>query len=183
MAPPTKAAPATGAAATTKAPPPGLVNKSGRPPRFVSESTLPDRLCALLASGASRNVACRILGLEPATLSRWMARKGKTYRKLRQQVDKAEASYVLRHVQRINKAAEKSWQASAWVLARKLPEEFGARDRVTVAGDPSAPLAVEAKDVSQMTLEEVREYRARLLAQAAAAGVALDPAVGGRTST
>jgi hypothetical protein len=180
MAPPTKAAPAKGAADT--APPAGPatrtgnggtpvpVNKAGRPPRFVAEPTLATNLCALLSNGASRNVACRALGLEPAMLSRWMGRAGKKYRALRQQVEKAEAAYVMRHVQRINKAAEKSWQASAWVLARKLPEEFGARDRVTVAGDPKAPLSVDVKDVSHMTLEELDAYEARLLEVAAAHG-------------
>lgn len=42
---------------------------------------------------------------------------------------KAEAAFKAYHIQNITKAAKKTWQASAWILERMYPKEFGRIDR------------------------------------------------------
>ena len=42
-------------------------------------------------------------------------------------IKKAEANAILRNVVIINKAAQTSWQAGAWWLERRYPEQFGRR--------------------------------------------------------
>jgi hypothetical protein len=184
QAPPAKAPPApppawvelarlAGIGRPQKQPAPGVPPKEGRPPRFVVEPTLTHRICQLLAAGASRQDACLSLGVSPAMMSRWMHAKGGTYRRFRQAVDAAEGHAAANHSLNIARHSARDWRASLAWLERRRPDEWARKDRVTVAGDPRAPVSfvLEPKDVSQMTLDEVREYRARILAQAADAGV------------
>ena len=83
---------------------------------------------AALKLGNSRRAACRAVGIDPATLWRWMQADAN----LCNDVTKAEAEseqYYLGHIQA---AAPESWQAAAWWLERRLPADYARKDTVTV---------------------------------------------------
>lgn len=49
---------------------------------------------------------------------------------------KAQVAFKAYHIQNITKASRKNWQASAWMLERFYPKEFGRIDRqVALVGD------------------------------------------------
>lgn len=49
-------------------------------------------------------------------------------------VQRARGRFVALHQATIRKAAQEDWKASAWLLARRQPEEYAERQTVEVAG-------------------------------------------------
>jgi hypothetical protein len=89
-------------------------------------------LVKYLRQGNTRKRVCEMLGLGYATLMSWLklgressAPEHAVYRELLDNIIKAEAWSIARDVNLIKRAARKSWFAAAWMLERKLPEEFG----------------------------------------------------------
>ena len=58
-------------------------------------------------------------------------------------VRQAEAVSDVRDVAIISQHAKKNWQASAWRLERKRPDQWGRKERLEVSGDQAAPLVVQ----------------------------------------
>lgn len=94
------------------------------------------KIINLLQDGNYRKTAAVIAGITEETLCRWI-KKGRTskskgkYYQFYQAVKKAEETAQAYHLQQIRKASENgSWQASAWYLERKCPDEWGRRQRV-----------------------------------------------------
>ena len=56
-------------------------------------------------------------------------KRNELYVQLFQAVQKAESDAVARNVAVIQTAAKKSWQAAAWWLERRYPEEFATNRR------------------------------------------------------
>ena len=101
---------------------------SGRETKLTTE--LQGRLCRDLADAVPRRHACARAGIGVRTLRRWLARgkKGETpYAALLAEVKKAEADAVAKHVSNIELHSTDSWQANAWILERRWPEEFGSQ--------------------------------------------------------
>lgn len=70
-------------------------------------------------------------------------------------VKKGKASFKAYHVNNIMTAAKKSaqyWTASAWLLERKFPDEFGRSDRHNVSVEDNGML-----DDMQKLLKEIKE--------------------------
>jgi hypothetical protein len=88
-----------------------------------------------IAAGVPRAIAAMRAGVTERCLYQWLAkgRKGakgnEEYVQLFQAVQKAEADAVARNVALVQKAGAKTWQAAAWWLERRYPEEFGANRR------------------------------------------------------
>ena len=88
-----------------------------------------------IAAGVPRATAAQRAGISDRCLYKWHAkgRKGgkgnEELVQLFQAIKKAEADAVARNVALVQKAAAKSWQAAAWWLERRYPEEFGANRR------------------------------------------------------
>jgi len=78
-------------------------------------------ILAILAVGSTRNTAADYVGVGRSTLSETIARDAE----FAEQIKKAEATGKLRHEKKI--ASASAWQASAWHLERKYPEEYGRR--------------------------------------------------------
>ena len=101
--------------------------KTGRPSKFA-----PDTAAVVLAHvrrGSPRHVAANAAGLGRSTLMRWLARGKKErrghFRDFWDALKKAEAELVIELVERITAAAERgTWQAAAWTLERRHPEQF-----------------------------------------------------------
>lgn len=99
------------------------------------------KIIQLLEQGNYRKTAAAVAGVDETTLLRWIKRgresksKGKYYQ-FYQSVKKAEEKAKAYHLQQIRKASENgSWQASAWYLERKHPQEWGRQQRIDMKAD------------------------------------------------
>jgi len=124
-------------------------------------------ILAILAYGGSRNDAADYVGCAKSTLSQTIARDAAFY----EQIKRAEAGGKVRHLKHVAEAD--AWQASAWFLERKYPEEFGRR-RVEVSGpgggpiesaDRSATAANASRILAEMTDEERDRLRKELISK------------------
>jgi len=94
----------------------------------------------LIAAGNYQRHVAQYLGIDESTWYRWLqkgerAQQNSLYSKLYKAVKKAEAEAVARNVTIIQKAAQDTWQAAAWWLERKCPEEWGRKERVNIGSD------------------------------------------------
>jgi len=125
----------------------------GRPPKINEERI--EKIANLLERGNTRRTAAHASGIGDSTLRLWLSiareerdrleeggrpRKSKAlYLALLASVERAEAKAEARHVERIRLASEEgTWQASAWWLERRRPQDFARRARVQVGGDSEA---------------------------------------------
>lgn len=74
-------------------------------------------------------------------------------------IKKGEKTLITANLANIQVAAKKQWQASAWVLERRFPNEYGRRDKLELSGDASNPLryANLSDDELDAKLKEARE--------------------------
>jgi len=115
-----------------------------------------EQLLGVIASGLSERDACNVVEIHRSSL----------YNRKKEDLDfvdrvkKSESAFKMKHVRNIADASTKTWQASAWLLERKFPEEYGDRGRldITSGGKPIAPpswfgktLVIEAEDVDDLT--------------------------------
>lgn len=91
------------------------------------------RMAALKADGLSNKDICRAVGINEATLYRWLKEpRGRLHRALSDELKKAEAAYKQELLSTIRAAAREKtgyWTAAAWLLERKYPEEYGKAER------------------------------------------------------
>lgn len=106
-----------------------------------------DEFLTYKENGISDKDACDMCGIAHSTFYRWLDEaeteiNGNDPKRpvadlalkkdLRAGLKKAKASFKAYHIQNITKASKKTWQASAWILERMYPEEFGRIDRTNV---------------------------------------------------
>jgi hypothetical protein len=95
-----------------------------------------------LKTGCSRRDAYGYAGIDQNTFHHWMDAD----REFKESIEKAECEAAVHYTSIIISAADKkNWQAAAWWLERKRPDDFGRKDRTVIAGDKENPLQVEAK--------------------------------------
>ncbi len=110
-----------------------------------------DVLAKALGSGHYMNTACTLAGIPARTVYDWLkeaeqcegketlSHRERVLTRLSQTLKKAEASAIDRSLQVISDAMPTNWQAAAWYLERRRPQEFGRRvvehtGEVTVKG-------------------------------------------------
>lgn len=94
---------------------------------------LQEEICKYIEIGVPNKQAALACGISETTFYNWIKRGENTnsgkYFKFLESVKKAQAKNVLRNVAIIEKAAqEKNWQAAAWILERKYPEDWGRKE-------------------------------------------------------
>lgn len=111
----------------------------GPKPKLTDQ--LIDDISTYIENGMSNKDAADLCQITDVTLYRWLREadavdadgkpiaKNKQQRKLRDAIIKARAAFKAFHVQSIIRASRKTWQASAWLLERRFPEEYGSTDR------------------------------------------------------
>jgi hypothetical protein len=102
-------------------------HKTGRKTKYTDETV--DNICALVQIGTPYRHACRACGISDATFFDWKATKPEFL----DAIKKAESISIARDMKGIESAGAKSWQARAWRLERRFPNEFGRFDRLEVA--------------------------------------------------
>lgn len=86
---------------------------------------LTSEICTYLQNGSSREDVVDLVGVDRSTFYTWM----KERLEFSDAVKKAEQICKTRNIQIIQKAAVNVWQAAAWWLERKYPNEFGLKMR------------------------------------------------------
>lgn len=81
-------------------------------------------IVTILSVGCSRQTAAKHVGCSVNVIHEAAQQDAGFDKKLRQ----AESQHELKQLQNIHTAAEKHWQASAWMLERKYPEHYARRD-------------------------------------------------------
>lgn len=104
-----------------------------------------------LRVGNTRTDAALAAGISLGTLSTWCAR----YPEFLADVEKAEADARLRFVGIIATAAKTSWQAAAWFLERRMPQQWGRRERVEVAMDAKREAERLAAGLDGVSVEDL----------------------------
>lgn len=118
----------------------------GRPTKLNHE--IAKRLLEMFALGASQADACRYAGVSTDSLQRWIAAGRAELASIESQgdgdylvsdaallvlgIDRALGEFARTNLDNIKFAAQspRNWTASAWLLERRLPEEWGKRERV-----------------------------------------------------
>jgi hypothetical protein len=78
-----------------------------------------------IRGGASQRDASALAGISEDTLSLW-----KHDSDFSEQMRQKEVEFKMSQVKVIEKAAQKTWQAAAWLLERKYPNEYTNRVRI-----------------------------------------------------
>lgn len=130
-----------------------------RPTKYSAKRR--DAIVAAVAVGCTREQAALAAGIGERTLYEWLKDKPQ----LAQALEKAEAAGVLSRLARIQTAAKGgAWQADAWWLERKFPEQWGRRDKVQV--EHSGQLSVEVSAARSVVLSALAPFPAARLAVA-----------------
>jgi len=103
-----------------------------------------DEITTYIENGNSNVDTCKLCGISDSAFYEWIqdAKKyldGDTTIKhaeikvdLMDAIKRAEAGFKAFHVNNITKSSRKNWTASAWLLERKYPKEYGRVDRNAV---------------------------------------------------
>jgi len=96
------------------------------------------RIYQAIRAGNYKEVACQFAGISGTTLRNWV-NKGRqseakgddncVYYHFLKGLEEAEAEAEVRNVAIVQRAAEKQWQASAWMLERRHPDRWSRNDK------------------------------------------------------
>jgi transposase len=119
------------------------LRKPGRPSSYTRE--LGKQLCKLVEAGNFLDTAAATVGIAKSTLFLWLRRGARERRKGAQtelahfsaEMEMAEARAETRNVLIVGMAAEKQWQAAAWMLERRHRERWS-RNTLELTGPDGA---------------------------------------------
>ena len=115
--------------------------KRGRKCTYSLEKA--DLIIKYLEAGNTKKASYEALGIDATTFYRWVEK----YENFANRIKEAEARAEIRNVAIINKAAQTSWQASAWWLERRRKEDYGKKEQLDVT--------TNGKDINQLSDEEL----------------------------
>lgn len=119
-----------------------IVKNNGQGRRAKIDKNKVDKIYEFLKAGNYLRTAARLVSIDETTLIRWRNTGREDYEKGKKniyvdlflKIGEAEAYAEAYHVQNIRKAADGgTWQASAWYLERKCPQEWGNKYRIEEA--------------------------------------------------
>ncbi len=88
-------------------------------------------LIKAVAAGNTYQTSCRVMKVSHTTFQHWRE-MDPTFQAA---VEEAEAGAIMRNVAVIQEAAKKHWQAAAWFLERKYPQDWALRQVIAVEGN------------------------------------------------
>ena len=97
-----------------------------RPSEYTPECV--QTICASVAKGAPLKDAAADGGIDYGTLARWRNEEDKE--EFREALARAEALFKARHTTNIEAHSVFDWKASAFLLERRFPKDFGAKETV-----------------------------------------------------
>ena len=124
--------------------------KLGRSTKLTRD--LIDSICTYIENGMTNKDAANLSDITEDTLYRWLREADekdsqgkplpgrKLQIELKQAIEKSKATFKAYHVRTIIQASRKTWQASAWLLERKFPEEYASADRAFIMSAQKAAM-------------------------------------------
>ena len=116
-----------------------------------------EQLLTALRAGNTRRAAARYAGIHSTQFYRWLEGDAA----FRTQVERAEAEAEVRMLTRVAQAANGGdWKAAAWWLERRLPADYGRRERIELQSELLSEiekLAGERGLDREMVLAELRQ--------------------------
>lgn len=123
----------------------------GRKPLLL-EPAVREVFLQAIKLGMSNIKACEYAMIGITTLNNWLerarqdeeaglSRDKSIYVAFMTDLKKARAQMQYKHLSQIDVASYTTWQASAWLLERRFPEEFGVKSDVNISGDKIAIIA------------------------------------------
>lgn len=102
----------------------------------------------LIEAGNYQKHVAQALGIHEDTWYRWLREgeraKSGIKRRFYESIKKAEARAVLRNVAKILQASQEgNWQAAAWWLERRYPDEWGRKDKLDMNTQGEIKILVE----------------------------------------
>jgi hypothetical protein len=111
----------------------------GRPTKRTPSTE--ERIIEAIRQGMTYRLAAQYAGIAYETLRSWL-KAGEdgdvNFSAFVQSVRQAEADGAMANLAYINKSPD--WRARAWVLEHRHPEEYGAKAKLELSGDPERPL-------------------------------------------
>lgn len=121
------------------------------------------KICINLTLGMPKRYASIQAGINEDTFYRWL----QLHSEFAERVAQAESDFIRNNLGIIQVAAKKNWQASAWLLERRKPDEFGAKTQMHLNPGlmPSEAEHAQAKRKERVTkrLNEILEKKDALL--------------------
>lgn len=112
-----------------------VTKQVGRPTKYEPQTV--KAIVQAIGAGQTIEDACVYADIHKSTYYEWLTQ----YPEFSNEVKKAEVKAKMRRILRIEKAAQEgAWQADAWYLERKYPEEFGKRLTLQVSTEDAALL-------------------------------------------
>lgn len=134
------------------------IAEGGAPMRPKLTEELIDQMAELKADGLTNRDICRAVGINEATLYRWLNKpSGKLHRALSEALKKAESGYERTLLTTIREAATRKngqWTAAAWLLERKYPDEYAQTTRDRGEKTETAPQIVLGVSVGVAKAED-----------------------------
>lgn len=131
---------------------------AGRKTKYTPDVT--QRIVQALELGATHDLACGYAGISPSTFYDWMAKRPE----FSETVNAAQGRAAVKWLAKIEQAAsDGTWQAAAWKLERRHPQDYGRRVH-EVQGRDGGPIRSESSaDVfARMSPEDRRAVSAVL---------------------
>jgi hypothetical protein len=138
------------------------MSEAGRKGKLTPE--LIEKITDYIKLGNNNKTAAALAGLGEATFYKYLAKSEEEnpepeFVEFRESIERARAEAEARAVATIRKAGiDGKWQASAWWLERKNPDEWGATSKVKqeITGANGAPLVVTDDDMRAAVLGLLR---------------------------
>jgi hypothetical protein len=116
---------------------------AGRKSKYTPENI--KRILDAIEVGTPYRHAAAIVGISETTFHEWQSKKPE----FAESIKAAEGRAVAGRLARIRQAEPTHWQASAWFLERKYPQEFGRTvQEQQISGKDGAPLTVVIERVT-----------------------------------
>lgn len=122
-----------------------------------------DKILAALSRGASYQIACGYAGISYETLRSWIRRAEQLLELVDEEIEKhpdkiyfdfychlkhVESVAALKWLEKIDNASTFHWQAAAWKLSKRYPEEFGtAKDETEKKVEDTAKAVQELREL------------------------------------
>ena len=91
----------------------------GRRSKYTPETV--DKICQAIELGATYKLACQYAGINFDTFCQWRETKSE----FSDRINTAEGKAAHRWLAKIEVAANVHWQAAAWKLERRYPQDYG----------------------------------------------------------
>jgi len=121
-----------------------------------------EQLATYIENGNFAQDACKLADVSEAGYYKWLAtgrailegeiektRANALTVELVEAIKHADAKFKAYHLSNINRASRTTWQASAWMLERRFPEEYGRRAENSVKVETEGAVTIYIPDNSR----------------------------------